>query len=538
MVSLRLALVNSGQLLNFRTGAQVDQLINGMPLAQMPSRFSFLTLWYALLPKFPAYALNYIIIRLVAFLGMFWLLSYHILKDLPDTRIARHITWGVALSFSLLPFYFMYGLTTAGLPLLLYAFLNMFSDTVSNYNYLVFVIFPFYSMLFFCIPQVIAIFIIIIAIYWHKKSKIPWRAIKALAVLVILYFAVEFDFFRAFFFDPNFASHRSAKDLNIYAMSFYEVASNFFVLILHGQYHAASNHRAILALVLPTAFVVTLISKDTRSRKMLAGLCLVLVIFAMINGLFFWDVLTPLKESFGVLSAFNFGRFYWLNQTVWYILFALCLSIIYLHSQRSTKLWYYATLTFLIFQVFVNLLSNEELSQPLVNFLDKMKGSTNQVISYRQFYSEELFDEIDDFIGRPKSSYRVVSLGVHPGIAQYSGFYTLDGYFSSYPLEYKRRFREVIAPELAKSERWREYFDGWGSRVYIFSSEIPDFMSTKQLNRKIVDLDINTDALKGLGGEYIFSAVEILNHEKLGILHLHTFESDDSPWRIYLYELR
>jgi hypothetical protein len=360
----------------------------------------------------------------------------------------------------------------------------------------------------------------------------------ALALMVFLYLIAEFDFFRAFFFDPNFASHRFARDLTIFTRFFSEAVSDFFELIFYGQYHAASNHQAIFALVLPTAFTVTLISKDTRSRNILAGLVLVLVIFAMSNGLFIWNVLNPLKYSLGVLSAFDFGRFSWLNQTVWYILFAICLSIIYLRSQQSTRLWYYIAHAFLIFQIFANLLSNEEISQPLVNFLDKIQGATNQAISYRQFYSEELFQEISNFIGRPKSAYRVVSLGIHPGIAQYSGFYTLDGYFSSYPLEYKHPFRQVIAPELEKSERWREYFDGWGSRVYLFSSEIPDFTSTKQLNRKVVDLQINTRALKNLGGDYIISAVEIMNFKQLGLIHLNTFEDQDSPWRIYLYEIR
>ena len=54
--------------------------------------------------------------------------------------------------------------------------------------------------------------------------------------------------------------------------------------------------------------------------------------------------------------------------------------------------------------------------------------------------------EIDDAIGRDKSTYRVAHLGISPAPALMHGFYTVDGYSNNYPLEYKHRFREVIAP--------------------------------------------------------------------------------------------
>ena len=70
--------------------------------------------------------------------------------------------------------------------------------------------------------------------------------------------------------------------------------------------------------------------------------------------------------------------------------------------------------------------------------------------------------EIDDAIGRDKSTYRVAHLGISPAPALMHGFYTVDGYSNNYPLEYKHRFREVIAPEIEKNEEVRVYFDTWG----------------------------------------------------------------------------
>ena len=44
--------------------------------------------------------------------------------------------------------------------------------------------------------------------------------------------------------------------------------------------------------------------------------------------------------------------------------------------------------------------------------------------SVKEFYAEELFTEIKEHIGRPVEEYRVASVGLHPAIAQYNGFYT------------------------------------------------------------------------------------------------------------------
>lgn len=70
--------------------------------------------------------------------------------------------------------------------------------------------------------------------------------------------------------------------------------------------------------------------------------------------------------------------------------------------------------------------------------------------TFREFYASEQFKEIKEYIGRPQDSYRVASIGLHPSIAQYNGFYTLDTYNNLYPLSYKYEFRKIIEKELEK----------------------------------------------------------------------------------------
>ena len=87
----------------------------------------------------------------------------------------------------------------------------------------------------------------------------------------------------------------------------------------------------------------------------------------------------------------------------------------------------------------------------------------------------------------------MVSLGIDPAAALYHGFYSLDGYSNNYPLSYKHRFREVIAPELAKSEYLTDYFDDWGNRCYMFSAECPGYYTIEKKGFRFMDYSIDAE---------------------------------------------
>ena len=158
--------------------------------------------------------------------------------------------------------------------------------------------------------------------------------------------------------------------------------------------------------------------------------------------------------------------------------------------------------------------------------------------TYRQFFAEDLFAQIDADIGLSQESYRIINIGLHPAIAQYNGFYTLDGYSNNYPLEYKYRFRNIISYELAKDEELRTYYDEWGSRCYVLVDELDkNFYCTKEANIVINNLQLNTTALYDMGCSYVFSAVNISNYLANSLDLSGVYEHEDSAWRIYLYEV-
>lgn len=224
-----------------------------------------------------------------------------------------------------------------------------------------------------------------------------------------------------------------------------------------------------------------------------------------------------------IANTFNFARIHFLDPAIWYICFALALAIIWKHMRFGRKLVVVA----IALQCIILFSVNEEIKYSAVN-----------TPTFAEFYSEDLFDDIEAYIGEDQSDYRVVSIGMHPTIAQYNGFYTLDTYNNSIPLEYKHDFREVIAPELEKNESLKNYFDTWGGRLYMYIAEHgEDYLFTKDRNDPIEQLDINTEALQDLGGDYILSAVPIENYQELGLESEHVFENNQSPWQIWLYSL-
>ena len=120
-------------------------------------------------------------------------------------------------------------------------------------------------------------------------------------------------------------------------------------------------------------------------------------------------------------------------------------------------------------------------------------------------------------------------MGIFPSITQYNGFYTLDSYQPNYELDYKIKFREVIEGELTKSDDNRKYFDNWGSRCYIFSSELKRNFFVTTI-KSVKNLNINTNVLKEMGCNYVISAVEINNAKNINLTFIDKFNDVSSPF--------
>src|SRR5690606_35820929 len=100
----------------------VAQIMNGLPVSFMVSQLNVVYAFFTIFSPFKAYIFTEALVHAVAFLGMYLLLHWHFRAYLQHSKL---LISGIALCFSLLPFYNIYGLSVAGQPLLLACFLNL-----------------------------------------------------------------------------------------------------------------------------------------------------------------------------------------------------------------------------------------------------------------------------------------------------------------------------------------------------------------------------------------------------------------------------
>lgn len=94
-----------------------------------------------------------------------------------------------------------------------------------------------------------------------------------------------------------------------------------------------------------------------------------------------------------------------------------------------------------------------------------VKGQKANDLTYREFYSTDLFEKAKEDIGY--CGQWSVAYGFYPAILEYNDIATLDGYLGFYSQNYKEEFRKMIAPALDRVEESRRILMN-GERVPIF----------------------------------------------------------------------
>jgi hypothetical protein len=505
----------SGELFG-AVNATIPQVINGLPRGAYGTEFSGIVWLHAIFPSMMAYAISQTITRLMAFLGMYWLLRRHFVQS-QDTPIIRV---GASLAFALTPFWPSGMLSTLGQPLALYAFLNIRNREFSWRNWVIIILLPLYSSFvlgFF-------FFLTVVFFLWLRDVMIKrdWNPVflGSIALMTFIYLMIEYRLVYALVYsqEPTSREEFYSSKLEL-GRTLILICKNFII----GHTHVMTLHTLLILPILYLALAVVLLSKSNPTNRRFLLLFVLNVLLSVWYAFWFYKGWQPLKEKFTLLNTFNFARFHFLHPLVIYLGFALGLYILW----RLGKIWRTWIYLVLGVQILVLCMANEELTY-------RFYGSP----SFKQFYAVDLFERIDTYIGLPQHSYRVGSIGLHPAIAQYNGFYTLDTYNNYYPLTYKHQFRTIIAKELDKNHRLKTYFDKWGNRCYLFVSELgKKYDYDKHSTKKIHQLELNMNAFWAMGGRYIFSAVPIMNADEDQLLFLRSFDDPNSAWKIYVYEV-
>ncbi len=501
--------------------ATVEQIMNGIPRNTLASEFNLFLLLNTFFGTFNAYVILVALMHFVAFAGMYLLLKNHFLRD----KKHRLLVVGIALAFALLPFNLNRMLGIAAQPLALYAILNIRAQQSSKKDWLIVLLFPLLSSF----TRASFFFLAGIALLWlydtFKARKVNYRVFIALALMTLISVLVEYRLVFNMFLDSSYVSHR--VEFKGYPTDSIRVLGRSARTFIFGIYHAASLHHYFVIIAAGIALAAIHLKKLQLSllTKLLAIVVAISLFVEFISG---WAVLEPLKAQFSLLNTFGFERFNSLFPLLWYLIFALSLAVIFDNLKHGKKIAF----ALIILQcAFLFSYSDELVQSGGIGLL------LNQGMTYNEFFSPALFQEIKDYIAVPQSDYRVVSIGMHPQISLYNGFYALDAYHDNYPLQYKYSFRRIIEKELEKSPaHLKRYFDTWGSRCYVWVADLNGgYFYTKDKGAKVDNLELNTEALKEMGGEYILSAVEITNAAENDLQLLRTFENSESPWKIWLY---
>lgn len=522
------------------------EIMDGLPSTGMQMAAPGLVLLYFAFPPVTAFALSTFFVMVVAYLGLFALLKSFFVRS-----------WIAAITaflFALLPFYSVYGLSIMGIPALLWLVRRCWYKEERNSAVALWVsslVFSFFSSLVLSGFAVLGLLLLILifALFARKKNLFFIKSLSiAWALLVAGYLLMNFDLISQTLLGVGYVSHKSEYALSPKQFSILDT----ILFLFGGQQHAISNQSfivlfAFLGLVVS---VITLCkSKDTKTGLQSLVFLIIFACVAAVFIAFFYEAFhsgkgVTLRENLpGSLKAFQFDRLYWLYPTIWYVLLGSCSELLLrLVKEGKTKKLVVIIILVVCILTMGKSLSTNSIAASVVKQIDSGISFAEDRYTWREFFGEPVFDEIEDYIYKTKnqcpSETTVVSIGLYPSIALYNGFSCLDGYSNNYPLEYKHEFKKVIRGELEKSAVLNSYFSDWGNRCYVFSHEIgQNYLIKKDSNISLYDLSIDIKQLKQMGCDYLFSTVPINNSKDLGVNYIDCFSSDKCPYLIYMYSV-
>lgn len=502
------------------------EFMNGMGATSMTPPSYGTLLFYLLMPPFAAFLCNYIFVALLAFVGMYLLLDM-LLEN-------KWLAALVALMFSQLPFYSVYGLSVMGQPLLFYASLRLWKNEKPLASLALTALFAAFSSLVlvgFADVLLLICFVIVMQMRKHPNARYAWIQT---AVLLVIYILPNLTLLNQILFPSDVVSHKVEMVLSAGNMLY-----NFTRIFCQGMIHSVSLHKSIVIWAIRGSFVSFIFYDSwTMGEKLrvweLATLIAIAAVIAAFYSLWHCAPVVALRNQLGgIFVSFQVDRVYWLYPTIWFIILGLMLWLLMRKAGGTflQKATVWLCICALVFLMGIPLY-RESVFKRNVETL----GGSEVHTSWNEFYSPELFREIRDYIGIPQEEYRVASLALYPSVPLYNGFYCIDGYSNNYDVEYKHQFRTIISRELEKSESLRTYFDDWGNRCYLFSSEMgQSYFVTKYAPKTLTDLELSAEGLKQMGCSYILSGVEIANPAASGLAFVKTFENEKSPYRIWLY---
>lgn len=517
----------------FFTHGETLPMLGGISRDFLASELSLYTLLYVLFPNFTAYIAGYFMKILIALFSSL-LLAKDILKD--NYKKYEPIVVLSGLVYGLLPLYPGFSFSFASIPLLIYL-IHRIEQKPAVKNYIFLFAYPLVSYFTFFGIFLIG-YLLVYTIYRSiRERKISIRLLTACFILFLGYACCEYRLFSLMLFDNTPTIRDTMFNGND---GIVKIIANIADVLVNGVFHAYDFHKY---LVLPVCIVYFLFLniryiRTGNGKKITHDPFNLLFAFILCNciiyGLYTLESFRTLVETIlSPLKGWQFTRTVFFNPFLWYLEFFIILKRIY--DKKFIKAANILALISLLIVIGTQSLYNDFYNTVYTHTWMAVKNKKSESLSYREFYSEKLFQEIKNDIGY--AGEYAAAYGMHPAILQYNGISTLDACLSYYYQSYKEEFREIITPALEQSEDARVYFDDWGARAYLFSgTDDTVWAPVRTMNVSDFNLSINADAFRDLNGKYIFSRIKIENETELNLILLNSYSDEESPYTIYVYE--
>ena len=511
-------------------------MLGGVSRNNFGSEFSLYNILFYLLPNFWAYILGY---ALKIGIGIF---SFCLLaKDVYGEEYAKYRPAALIIgtAYGMIPVFPAYGIAFTSVPIIVFLLRRIYRKP-NKWLYLGVFLYPLLSYFSYFGIFLLAYVVLAVLILWIRDRHFPKGITVSLFLLAAGYIVFEHRLFKEMLFSDVVTIRGTMVNPDL---SFAENMKSVWDVFYRTNFHEQDSHKYFVFYVCLIALLVINAGYVRRKeiKKILSDSCNLVfagILFnCLVYGLYNWKAFRDLVEAIvPQLTGFQFNRFTFFNPFLWYTLLFLVIKRMY-DSRKKTLKWLANGIIMIaaLIVMFAPQMYNDFYHTCYYNAYSIVKQKQVNDLNYREYYSEDLFDYIKEEIaynGEWSAAY-----GLNPAILQYNGIATVDGYLGMYSREYKEAFRKVIAPALKTAEGNRVYFDDWGARAYLFSGADEDtYAPYRDLGLSDNSLQIDTKAYKDIGGQYIFSRIELSNREELGLVLKGVYSHDLSPYTIYLYE--
>ncbi len=538
----------------FAHGVDVP-FLGGISRDNLPSEFSLYTMLFFLMPSYYAYVTGYLF-KIVIGLGSALLLA----KDFCGEGYQKYrpLAWMTGLAYGILNVFPAFGIPFASIPLIVYLVRRLYRKPSFKWYAAVF-FYPLLSYFSYFGLFILGYMVISLLWLWVRDKKCPLGILFGIMTLAAGCIVFEYRLFGVMLLGEE-ETIRSTMEAGSFGAG--EIVKTITEVFTRGMFHAESVHTR---LVLPVCLLYFLfLNISYLKNKNFKGifhdtfnlLMLVLIFNSIVYGIYYWEPFRKIVETIcPPLTGWQFNRTVFFSPFAWYGAFFLVLKRLYDREGKSAfffaafkkvsagegTLWRYLANVLAVAAVFVILLSGTRYNDLYYTCRAKayelLKGKQSNDLSYEEFYSVSLFKQAKEELGY--EGQWSAAYGFHPAVLEYNGIATLDGYLGFYGQDYKEDFRKIIAPALLRVPESREYFDTWGARAYLYSgSELSIVAAVRDYQVADHDIYVDVEAFKALGGEYIFSRIELSNGEAVGLDLTGTYREENSPYTLYVYSCK